>query len=319
MGELLVAVKAYLEEATKTHSVLQGSETSLNDRVYTWTANDSELRGLLHRILDATECSRRLDIENASISSPVSTLSDQCPRILQIMNPVTVGPATTISLPEASFTSDGRAQRRRRISTIATIFSQDNVTEITWQANLDRLEAAGDPRHSPVGSDVSRLSPSTNRSSNETLRESRMPESQTGAGGPIDSSLCIQDKPSTRQRSSMVVMTSADDTNQQAASEVEQAEENESYLSRFRKKSVQFGHAIGSFMNGDFRNADHKPRRESTVVRLRTALDRIEPSRPNQDAAIFGAFTGARPIDVVSQYHARRPGPPSNTCSEDGR
>lgn len=117
----------------------------------------------------------------------------------------------------------------------------------------------------------------------------------------------------------MVVMTSADETTQQAAGEVDQAGKTASYLSRFRKKSTQLGNAIGSFMNGDFRNADYKPRRESTVVRLRTALDRIEPSRPKQDAAIFSAFTGAQPIDVVDQYHARRPGPPSNTCSEDGR
>lgn len=117
----------------------------------------------------------------------------------------------------------------------------------------------------------------------------------------------------------MLGTTNTNEPAQQAVDEVEEVEENPSYLIRLRKKSIRLGHAIGSFMNGDYRNADHKPRRESTVIRLRSALDRIEPSRPKQDAAIFVAFTGAQPIDVVDQYHARRPDPPSNTCSEDGR
>lgn len=128
-----------------------------------------------------------------------------------------------------------------------------------------------------------------------------------------------QDERSTQQRNSKVITTITNEPAQQAADEVEEAEENPSFLIALRKKSVRLGHAIGSFMNGDYRNADHKPRRESTVIRLRSALDHIEPSRPKQDAAIFSAFTGAQPIGVVDHYHARRPGPPSNTCSEDGR
>lgn len=31
-----------------------------------------------------------------------------------------------------------------------------------------------------------------------------------------------------------------------------------------RNKSVQFSQALGSFMNGAYQNADHKPRRDSS-------------------------------------------------------
>lgn len=313
-----MAVKVYLNEATKVHSGSQETGSLLNDRVYTWTASDSDIRGLLQYILDAPNRSILLSSVNAPTSSLESRLSDQCPRGLKTIDPVTVGPAMTVSVPEVSFISDTCTRRRRRRSTTATIFSQDNITEITWQANSGRLEAAAETHYSPVGSDVSRLSSSINRSSKETRRESQMPPGSR-FGASSTSEFSIQDDSGTQQRGSMAVMTSTNDATRQATGEDEKAEENVSYLNRLRKKSIQIGHTIGSFMNGDYRNADHKPRRESTVVRLRTALDRIEPSRPQQDVAIFGAFTGAQPIGVVDQYHARRPGLPSKTCSEDGR
>ncbi|KAJ4393249.1 hypothetical protein N0V93_002457 [Gnomoniopsis smithogilvyi] len=318
LDKLFVAIKTYLEEATKAHSVSKVPHPLLNDGVYTWTVSDSDIRGLLQYILNATDRSRQQEREDVSNPSSDPSLSDECPRLSKAIQPVIVSPAMTISVPEASFTSDGRTQRRRS-STTTTIFTQDNVTEITWQAKLSRLEAAGDPRNSPVGSDVSRLSSSRDTSSNETKRGPPTPQSRSGAEHSSKAGLLTQNSSRNQQQSPMVVTTSADDTTQQAAQEVEETEGKMSYLRVFRKKSAQLGHAIGSFMNGDYRNADHKPRRESTVVRLRSALDRIEPSRVNQDPAIFGALTGAQPINVVDQYHARRPDPPSNTCSEDGR
>lgn len=56
---------------------------------------------------------------------------------------------------------------------------------------------------------------------------------------------------------------------------------------------------------------------------MRGILDRIQPSRsrPEEDLDIYTAFTGAQPVTPIDQYnsHARRPEPPIDACSEDGR
>lgn len=319
--ELLDAIKTYLTQATIAHSLSKKSGALLSEQIYTWTANDEDVRGLLHYILDATSYPRQLQSQRPIESFPDSKSSDECPQISKKIPAVAVDPATTISAPEASFIFEGRTQRRRPSSTTATILSKNNITEITWQASLGRLEAAGDPLHSPIRSDVARVSP--DMSSDETRGGSRVTTDTRSS--TVETSIPDrfgQDHRRTQQPNSVVVATNTSEPLQhdvEEVEEVEEAEENPSYLMRLRKKSIRLGHAIGSFMNGDYRNADHRPRRESTVIRLRSALDRIEPSRPKQNAAIFVALTGAQPIDVVDQFHARRPDPPSNTCSEDGR
>lgn len=318
IDDLVVAIKARLKQATINHSVTSKSDPLLSDQLYTWVVNDDDVRGLLHYILDVTSHPSQTHGQRRLDSSPDFNSTDQCHRISGSMPPVLSGPATTISMPEPSFILDGRVQRKRPSSTTATRVSPNKVTETTWQANLSRRETADDLLHSPVDSNVGRLSPDT--SSDETMRGSQItPDRRPSTESSGISNGLGQDKRNTQQRNSMVVTTNTNEPAQQAADEVEEAEENPSFLKALRRKSVRLGHAIGSFMNGDYRNADHKPRRESTVIRLRSALDHIEPSRPKQDAAIFSAFTGAQPIGVVDQYHARRPGPPSNTCSEDGR
>lgn len=88
-------------------------------------------------------------------------------------------------------------------------------------------------------------------------------------------------------------------------------------LSSIRKKSFQFGQAIGNVINGGYRNTDHIPRRESSAIRMRAILDRVSPARPNpnQDTPFYVAMTGAQPIRPIPI----RPKPPKQACSEDGR
>lgn len=334
LEEILATVKRQLRVTTQ---VLLGQNESdpLLNRWAVYRINDNDLHGLVSYIIN-TAILRLKDTKNSLACATEDKPSDQCPRIPKTMHsvaPVAVGPATTISVPQASFTNfagatDGASQKIRRGSTTATILSRDSVTEITWMVGQGRLEAAGDPRHSPVGRDISRLSClSPGLSLDDTIRgpqHEQPPRDGESVAGPAtrpEPPIVPQDTAETQQRSSMVVTTNADEDelDQQAEQEAETAERRMSTLARFRKKSVQLGQALGSFINGEYRNIDHRPRRESTVVRLQTALDRIEPARPKPNAAIFGALTGAQPVGPVDHYNARRPGPPINTCSEDGR
>lgn len=97
------------------------------------------------------------------------------------------------------------------------------------------------------------------------------------------------------------------------------AEQSPSLLARLRKKSVRFGQLEGPPANGGYHNDNYKPRRESSLFRMRAILDRLEPSRPKQDAAIFTAMTGARPTQPTHDLYTERPEFSRLSCSEDGR
>lgn len=329
LEEIVAGVQDYLWATTQADP-RDISDPLLNERAV-YTINTNDLRGLV-RYITNTAIHQYKETEKSFAAAAEHKPSEQgllrMPKSMHSVAPTAVSPATTISVPQASFTAfvgtaDEASRKTRRSSTTATILSRDSVTEITWMVGQGRLEAAGDPRHSPVGSDVSRLSPGS--SSGDSVRGAQdgqlARDCELGTGPAITPDLPTVplDDAETQQRSSMMVITSADEMEAQTEQEAENAERRLSTLARLRKKSAQLGQALGSFMNGEYRNTDHSPRRESTVVRLQTALDRIEPARPKQNAAIFGALTGAQPVGPVDHFHARRPGPPTNTCSEDGR
>ncbi|ROV91549.1 hypothetical protein VPNG_09724 [Cytospora leucostoma] len=244
-------------------------------------------------------------------------------------------------MPEAPSTSaddaDGKVWRKAQAATTTTMVSRDSVTATTWLQSEDAAPAIG------ADSEVASLPPTssgTPDSAEQTSGAERTameayqapPCSDTRAS--VDSRYSVRVDYSTgcsigndtrkrRQSSTMASASEGEPNLQQESREGEDSDLPTTALAKMRKGSFQFGEAMGSFINGAYWNADHKPRRDPSVVRMRGILDRLQPPRaePGEGQDIHTAFTGARPITPIDQYNARtkRPGPPSDTCSEDGR
>ncbi|ROV89467.1 hypothetical protein VMCG_10220 [Cytospora schulzeri] len=270
------------------------------------------LRGVTRENTGMQDQDHLLETEYSSSQAPMSIVAS-----------TTVDPATTITISEASFTpavgTDDGGPQRAQTATTSTLISQDNVTEITWlhpriSAPLTDPELETTSEHQPPGTPES-IDRAKNAETSRTLDHAALPYSLKRT--PVDSqySITVNYMPGSstgnnvrqRRQSSMVVFTDGNELDLEGGPQsVEESGQPTTVLGRIRKKSVQFGQAMGSFMNGAYRNSDHKPRRDSSVVRMRGILDRIQPSmpRPEEDLDIYTAFTGARPITAIDQYNA---------------
>ncbi|KUI69839.1 hypothetical protein VM1G_05615 [Cytospora mali] len=342
LDNMLAGIKDYLREATRTNAIPQDQGRPLENGLY--TVNESDAQALLYYILNVTEQLRKERRPQSTATGARSSLS-LAPRFMRPVTSTTVDPATTLTISEASFTpavdleddeNDSGRQRAQTANT-STVNSQDSMAHITWLHPQDsapaigpELEAAFDPPSSP-----GTLNSKSQLTETGTLPAAGYPEPpHPDEHTAIDSrySVMVNDRPGAsignntrkRRQTSEAVFTDKDEPgSEERPRSGEGSDQPASVLEKIRKKSVQFGQAMGSFMNGAYQNADHKPRRESSVVRMRGILDRIQPSRPKpeEDLEIYSAFTGARPITPIDQWnsHTRRPKPASDTCSEDGR
>lgn len=334
VAALLAGVKDYLREAARANTVLQDQDRPLTDGVY--TVSESDVKGLLSYILETAGQLRKKGTSQGVITTAKETesSSSQAPRSMRPVASTTVSPATTITNPEASFTpaidTDDGVRERPQTATTSTVISQDNVTEITWLHPRDsspvvvpEVETTLDPPSPgspPSSADQPKHAETARTREHLGLAYS---ERRASVGSRSDATYSYRPESSIgnntrkRRQSSMMVFTEGDELDPEGGPPT-------SLLSMVRKKSVQFGQAMGSLMNGAYRNADHKPRRDSSVVRMRGILDRIQPSmpRPEDDLDIYTAFTGAQPVTPIDQYNSRtrRPERASDgTCSEDGR
>lgn len=200
--------------------------------------------------------------------------SSQAPRSMRPVASTTVGPATTITISEASFTpaidTDDGVRERPQTATTSTVISQDNVTEITWLHPRDsspvvvpEVETTLDPP-SP-GSPPSSTDQLKHAETARTLEHLGLayPERRASVGSRYDAKFSYRPESSIgnnnrkRRQSSMMVTTEGDELDPEGGPPT-------TLLAMVRKKSVQFGQAMGSLMNGAYRNADHRPRRDSS-------------------------------------------------------
>jgi hypothetical protein len=274
VGNLLDGVKDYLREAARAKIVLQNQDHPLTDGVY--RVSESDVKGLLYYILEMAGQLRKKGMPQGVITTATETeySSSQAPRSMRPVASTTVGPATTITISEASFTpaidTDDGVRERPQTATTSTVISQDNVTEITWLH----------PRHSSpaVGPEVETTydppSPGSPPSSTDQPKHAETaralehlglpsPGRRASVGSRHDATVSyragssIGDNTRKRRQSSMMVFTEGDELDPEGGPPT-------TLLSMVRKKSVQFGQAMGSLMNGAYRNADHKPRRDSS-------------------------------------------------------
>ncbi|KUI59081.1 hypothetical protein VP1G_06356 [Cytospora mali] len=323
LDNMLAGIKDYLREATKTNTVPQDQGRTPENAVY--TVNESDAQALLYYILNVTEQLHK-ERRPQSTATGARSLSSQAPRFMRPVAPTTVDPATTLTVSEASFTpavdidddeNDSGRQRAQTADT-ATVISQDSMTNITWLQPQDSAPAIG-PELEAV------FDPPSSPGTLSQPRETRTLPAADYPGPPhpdertsIDSrySVMVNDRPGAsignntrkRRQTSVAVFAGKDEPgSEERLHSGEGSDQPANVLERIRKKSVQFGQAMGSFMNGAYRNADHKPRRESSVVRMRGILDRIQPSRPKpeEDLEIYSAFTGARPITPIDQWNSQ--------------
>lgn len=289
-------LKDQLWKTTKSYS----NETS-NLKGY-YVTDDSDLRALIDHFLHAIH---RLQETPTSRARYVKTSGLPKPRPF---TPATsANPATTISVPEACFpplVGNAAQSVQRKHSTTATIVSEDGTTDVTWLMSQNP-QPKGDSNL--LGSFMGGIAC---QNTSESPVADRYANTANNNGHP-----------SGKQRTSMVVFTGEDNDYAVAALDpVFQAPERKpSVLSRLRKKRVRFGQSDGPPVDGGYHNRDYKPRRESSLIRMRAILDRLEPARPKQDTVVFAAMTGAQPIRPAYDLVAHKPTYLNQPCSEDGR
>ncbi|KAI3398380.1 hypothetical protein diail_9472 [Diaporthe ilicicola] len=220
------------------------------------------------------------------------------PRALQPSGSTPADPITSLNTSPADgpimFPGFPRRRRRRPGPKTATFVSADNATEITWFGPIsgypssEESEPEPDPPPSP---EETGAIPSIviTKPSDEGIREpARIGDGSTTVDGPT-----------RRRQSSMVVFTSGDEEGESLQSRTQDgAEQPKTVLEKIRKRSIELGSAVGSFVNGAYRNPDYKPRRESSAIRMRAILDRLSPPLPSpgEDPEVFSAMTGARAV-----------------------
>lgn len=364
LDKMLAGVKDYLRQATRANSGLQDQDHSVEDGTY--TLYEKDVHGLLDYILDANHqlCKRKEPLSSAPTVLEAKSSSPLAPRSMRPVALTTVDPATTITISEASFTpavdADNRVRRKSHAATTATVISRDSVIEITWRQPVDSTPALD--LSIETASDYPTLLPGMPSSTDQPQEVVAEPysmghseifcpnkrtstDSHHSATVGYRAGFSIGDNTPKRRQSSMIIPEGRGEPGPEGVLQSEGSDQPiTNVLGRIRKKSVHFGQAMGSFVNGAYRNADYKPRRESSrwcfgipkvdfganniytiqgVVRMRDILDRLQPARPRpkEDIGIYSAFTGAQPTTPVDQYSARTRilRPSSHTCSEDGR
>lgn len=283
VDDIFAEVKERLRQATESHTNPGPQDVAPSNGRSCYVASDSDLRMLLDHLSHSI---RRLQ----QMSPTTSFASSATP--FTISNPghltarTAIDPATTISVSEASFppvVGDKGHDAPCKHDTTATIVSRDSITEITWLVNQE--SQANHSFESPTARAV-----------------------QNGHGR-------------AQRQTSMVVLTNGDDNDEAASlhSSNQASERGPSLLTRLRRKTVRFVQPEAPPSYGGYLNEDYKPRRESSLFRMRAILDRLEPSRPKQDAAVFAALTGAQPIQPTHDLEQDRSMYLHQSCSEDGR
>lgn len=248
-----------------------------------YTVSDSDLRLLVDHF---SQSINRLPLTDGIVNS---TSASPMPKPRHITAPTAVDPATTISVTEAFFppiVGDQAQDPPKDNGTTATVVSGDNVTEITWIA-----KHGGTALRGPSGS------PTNDESSARAAEDGHK---------------------RTQRQTSMVVFTDEDKDEAVDLFPVPQpSARRPSLFARLRNKSVRSSHLEGQPTNGAYHNSNYRPRNESSLFRMRAILDRLEPSRPKQDAAVFTALTGAQPIQPARDYDNIRSMYRDDSCSED--
>lgn len=283
VDSMLAGVKDYLLKANRANRKPQDQGHFLENGVY--TVNESDVQGLINCVLDLADqlCNKRRPHGTAEIATVAGSLSSQAPKLMHPVASTTVDPATTITITEAAFVpavgkNDGGRQRVQTATT-TTVISHGNVTEITWLYPNNPVPAM-DP---DVETIPGRPSPGTSKAVNqprkaETTRTGNHPDQPyPGRYSSVDSryNTTVDHDPGSstgnntrnRRQSSMVVFTDATQPDPEGGPRsAEGSGLPATVFERIRKKSVQFGQAMGSYLNGAYQNADHKPRRDSSEV-----------------------------------------------------
>lgn len=285
LNALVAEIKDRLRKATETNAVQQQQDHPPRDGTY--IVNESDIHGLLYYILDVMKQlrTRRESNGTAITDTVVGPSFSPAPRSLRPAASPTVDPATTLTVPEATFTpatgvDDGGQQRAAQTATTTTtMVSRDNITSITWLKPMESTPALRS------GHEADSKSPSSPGTPNMT-DQAQMARAASTVDRPVlsqpdnhtssdsDSHATVdfnKPRPLTRvntrkkrQESIIVSMGSDEAASEEGLQTGEGSDQPKTVLGKMRKKSIQLGQAMGSFINGAYRNADHKPRRESS-------------------------------------------------------
>lgn len=229
------------------------------------------------------------------------------PRAMQPTGPTTADPITSLNTSPADgpirFPGfPGRRHRRLPGPDTATFVSADNVTEITWFGPIsgypssDESGAEAKPPSSPETQEIPSIV--ITGSSNED-----MPSSTGNSQDTFNA-----DGPTRRKQKPTQVLAAVDEEGEGPQSQAQaDTEQPKTVLGKMRRKSVELTQVVGCFVNGAYRNPDYKPRRESSAVRMRAILDRLSPPLPSpeENADVFSAMTGARPVTPEDVFKAK--------------
>lgn len=281
VDSMLSGVKDYLQEATGATTKSRDDDHPLRDGVY--TVNESDVQGLVYHILDLADqvWKKRRPQDTTNTATETVQLFSPAPRSMCPVASTTVDPVTTITTSEASFTpavgTDDGGRQGAQAATTTTVISRDNVTEITWlhpsgsapavDAEVESIPdcpSPGTPRSTDQSKKAKMICTLDYPAQTYPVRRSSVDSrySITVNHGPGSS---IGNNTRKRRQSSMVVFTGGDELDPEGGSQsAEVSDEPTTVFGKIRKKSVQFGQTMGSFMNGAYQNADHKPRRDSS-------------------------------------------------------
>ncbi|KAF3761271.1 hypothetical protein M406DRAFT_333347 [Cryphonectria parasitica EP155] len=255
--DLLRRIKGYLRETTKVNSVTRGLENCLDDDVY--LISESEVPGLLCHLSDPAEQLRK-QVHVVAFSDSPGSSSKPPSRVLRPLRSVpatAADPATTIASSQAVMTKGAGDPDEEEIA------KKTSATKATIVSRNSVTEITWHPSPGNLqGKDVT---------TTEGCRS-------------------IGEMARTLWDGHTELVNGYDDRR-----EAEGTKRRPSVLARVHQKSVQFGQVVSSYLNGAYLNTDYRPRRPSNIVRMKAMLDR-KPPRAKEDAAIFSALTGAKPL-----------------------
>lgn len=227
------------------------------------------------------------------------------PRAMQPTGSTTADPITSLNTSPADgpIMFPGFPRRRRRPGpSTATLVSADNVTEITWFGPIsgyptsEESEAEANPPPSPETREIPSIIITKSSDQDICNSASNSQEAVTANG------------PERRRQISLHVPIGGDEEGEGSQAQIKtEPEQSRTVFEKMRKKSVELGQAVGCFVNGAYRNPDYKPRRESSTIRMRAILDRLSPPLPSpeENAEVFSAMTGARPVTPEDVFKAK--------------
>lgn len=271
-----------------------------------------DMRGLSYYVRDLTDelfKPKKYRAMHTKYRRPTPTVFNP-PKAMQPAGPTPADPITSLNTSPSDgpirFPGFPRRHRRHPGPHTTTLVSADNVTEITWfgpisgYPSTDESEAGANPPPTPETREIPSIvitEPSDEEihSSTSNIQEPATAEVPTG-----------------RQQGSMHILAGVDEEEEglqpQAQPQAQAGpEQPKTVVGKIRRKSIELGQAVGSFVNGAYRNPDYKPRRESSAMRMRAILDRLSPPLPSpeENADVFSAMTGARPVTAEDVFKAR--------------